>query len=183
MQLKQLKMAPDLQKNIHWEITRKRLHYWPFKTTICNNPANEHQMNVIFLPIANPLLWSSILNWPVSVCVLHINLGFLSEVGFFTNMGKGGNLRKTTGEWYREQKIINPHIHACLKCWTKPNGGHMSGGGGRGRGVIIQHNFICRVGNLISIRVSHVLWFDCTSSDCFLFTKYLPPPQYFKEIE
>ena len=134
MQLKQLKMAPDLQKNIHWEITRKRLHYWPFKTTICNNPANEHQMNVIFLPIANPLLWSSILNWPVSVSVLHINLGFLSEVGFFTSMGKGGNLRKTTGEWYREQKIINPHIHACLKCWTKPNGGHMSGGGGEGEG-------------------------------------------------
>ena len=67
--------------------------------------------------------------------MLHINLGFLSEVGFFTSMGKGGNLRKTTGEWYREQKIINPHIHACLKCWTKPNGGHMSEAGeGEGEG-------------------------------------------------
>jgi len=25
-------------------------------------------------------------------------------------MGKGGNLRKTTAERYREHKIINPHI-------------------------------------------------------------------------
>lgn len=46
----------------------------------------------------------------MSVCLLHIKLGFLSEVRFFTSMEKGGNLRETTGEWYREQKIINPHL-------------------------------------------------------------------------
>ena len=88
------------------------------------------------------------------LCAPH-QLGIFKYGRFFTSMEKGGNLRKTTGEWYREQKIINPHIHACMKCGAKPNGGHMRGG--EGGGVIIQHNFICRVGNLISIRESHVL--------------------------
>lgn len=57
MQLKQLKMVPDLAEK------HTLRHHWQtftllFKTIICNNPADEHQCNIS--SNCQPFLWSSI---------------------------------------------------------------------------------------------------------------------------